>query len=97
MHFTDGDVRRPTIAERYDPHTAEPIFENLDYNHSSWIDLVIQHVAGITPCETDEILIDPVDMGWESFSLTNVRYRNQDIDIECRAGTRCACRWGGAG
>jgi hypothetical protein len=82
MHFLNDDVRKPNIAERYDPHTAEPFFGNLDYNHSSWIDLVIQHVAGITPQESDEILIDPVDMGWESFSLTNIRYRNHDIDIE---------------
>ena len=76
------DENRPNIAERYDPHTAEPVFGNLDYNHSSWIDLVVQHVAGLTPQETDELLIDPVDMGWESFSLTNVRYRNRDIVIE---------------
>ena len=82
MHFPNNDVRRPNIAERYDPHSAEPIFGNLDYNHSSWIDLVFQHVAGFTPQESDEILIDPVDMGWESFSLTNIRYRNHDIDIE---------------
>jgi hypothetical protein len=82
MHFLNGDVRIPNIAERYDPHTAEPILANLDYNHSSWIDLVIQHVAGITPQAADEIVIDPVDMGWESFSLTNVRYRNHDIDVE---------------
>jgi hypothetical protein len=82
MHFPNDDVRIPNIAERYDPHTAEPTIGNLDYNHSSWIDLVIQHVAGLTPQEGDEVLIDPVDMGWESFSLTNIRYRNHDIDIE---------------
>jgi len=82
MHFPNGDVHIPNIAERYDPHTAEPMFGNLDYNHSSWIDLVIQHVAGLTPQETDEILIDPFDMGWDSFSLLNVHYRNHDIDIE---------------
>jgi hypothetical protein len=29
-----------------------------------------------------KIVIDPVDMGWESFSLSNVRYQNKDIDIE---------------
>ena len=46
------------------------------------IDLVIQYVAGITHRETGEILIDPIDMGCESFSLTNVRYRNHDIDVE---------------
>jgi len=95
MHFLNGDLRRPTIAERYDPHTAEPILGNLDYNHSSWIDLVIQHVAGITPQETEEIVIDPVDMGWESFSLTNVRYRNRDIDIEYTREQGIVVRVGG--
>jgi hypothetical protein len=35
MHFPNGDVQRPNIAERYVPHTAESMVENLDYNHSS--------------------------------------------------------------
>jgi hypothetical protein len=82
MHFPDGDITRPNIAERYDPHSGKPFLDNLDYNHSTFIDLVIQHVAGITPQDSDEIIIDPVDMGWESFALTNVRYRNHDIDVE---------------
>lgn len=82
MHFPNGDLQHPNIAERYDPHTGKPFMEELDYNHSSWIDLVMQHVAGITPQESDELVIDPVDMGWQSFSLKNIRYRNHDIDIE---------------
>lgn len=44
LHFTNGDVQRPNIAE--------PMFENLDYNHSSRIDIVIQLVADIIPQET---------------------------------------------
>lgn len=82
MHFPNGDLQKPNIAERYDPHTAYPFMENLDYNHSTWIDLLMQHIAGITPQESDNLLIDPVDMGWKSFSLKNIRYRNHDIDIE---------------
>lgn len=82
MHFPNADVHRPNIAERYDPNTGSPFMEELDYNHSSWIDLLMQHVAGITPQESDSLIIDPVDMGWKSFSLKNIRYRNHDIDIE---------------
>ena len=82
MHFPNDELQRPNIAERYDPHTGEPFIENLDYNHSTWIDLLIQHIAGITPADSDGLIIDPVDMGWRSFSLKNVRYRNHDIDIE---------------
>lgn len=82
MHFPNGDLQRPNIAERYDPNTGSPFMENLDYNHSSWIDLLMQHVAGITPQESDSLIIDPVDMGWKSFSLKNIRYRNHDIDVE---------------
>ena len=47
---------------------------------------VIEHVAGITPQASDNIIIDPIDMGWESFSLKNIRYRNHDIDIEFTRG-----------
>jgi hypothetical protein len=86
MHFPDGDVQRPNIAERYDPHTGKPFMENLDYNHSSWIDLLMRHVAGITPAESDNLVIDPVDMGWKSFSVKNIRYRNHNIDVEFTRG-----------
>jgi hypothetical protein len=82
MHFPNADVQRPNIAERYDPHTGAAFMENLDYNHSTWIDLLMQHVAGIDPQESDTLIINPVDMGWKSFSLKNVRYRNHDVDIE---------------
>ncbi|HSB93675.1 MAG TPA: trehalase family glycosidase [Flavitalea sp.] len=82
MHFPNGDFQRPNIGERYDPHTGEAFLEALDYNHSSWIDLVMQHVAGISPQDSDTLLIDPIDMGWKSFFVSNIRYRNHDIDIE---------------
>jgi len=81
MHFPNGDINKPNIAERYDPHTGFPFMEFLDYNHSSWIDLIMQHVAGITPQESEDIIINPIDMGWESFSLKNIRYRNHNIDV----------------
>jgi len=86
MHFPNSNVQRPNIAERYDPHTGNPFMENLDYNHSSWIDLVIQHAAGITPQESDSLIINPIDIGWKSFSLKNIRYRNHDVDIEFTRG-----------
>ncbi len=76
------DVERPNIAERYDTHIGSPFMENLEYNHSSWIDLVIQHAAGITAQESDNLMIGPVDMGWKSLSLKSIRFRNHDIDIE---------------
>jgi hypothetical protein len=82
MHFPNADVHRPNIGERYDPHTGSAFLEELDYNHSTWIDLVMQHVAGITPQDSEDIVIDPVDMGWGSFAVKNIRYRNHDIDIE---------------
>lgn len=82
MHFPNDNIAKPNIAERYDPHSGAPFIENLDYNHSSWIDLLIQHIAGITPQDSDELIIDPVDMGWQYFSFKNIRYRNHDIDVE---------------
>lgn len=86
MHFPKNDLSHPNIAERYDPHTAEPYGENLDYNHSSWIDLLVQHAAGITPQDSDTLLVDPLDMGWEAFTMTNIRYRDHDIDVEFSRG-----------
>lgn len=82
MHFPNGDIQRPNIAERYDPHTGFAFMDHLDYNHSSWIDLLMKHVAGITPQDSDGLLINPIDMGWEWFSFQNISYRNHMIDVE---------------
>jgi hypothetical protein len=46
------------------------------------IDLLMQHVAGITPQDWDSLIIDPVDLGWESFAVKNIRYQNHDMDVE---------------
>ena len=54
----------------------------MDLTHSSWIDLLIQHVAGFIPDGSDTLIVDPVHMGWKLFSRKNIRYRNPDIDIE---------------
>ncbi len=40
------------------------------------------HIAGITAQESDDLIIDPVEMGWKSFSVKNIWYRNHNIDIE---------------
>lgn len=82
MHFPNDDLHRPNIAERYDPHTGAGFLDYLDYNHSSWIDLVMQHIAGITPDTSNKLTIHPIDMNWKSFSFKNIRYRHHDIDIE---------------
>jgi hypothetical protein len=92
MHFIGGNPALPCIAERYDPHTAEPFWPELDYNHSSWIDLLVCHAAGLVPQDTDTLVVDPVDMGFEHFALRGVRYRGHDVDIVYRRGTGLAIR-----
>lgn len=81
MHFIEGDLERPCIAERYDPHTAEPKLEWLDYNHSTWLDLVFKHLAGVDPSEDGVLHLRPLEMGVESFSFEGIRIRGHEVNV----------------
>jgi hypothetical protein len=72
MHFAGRDLSQPYLVEHYNSETGEPISDDVDYNHSYYIDLLIRHVAGLN-IEDDRIVLDPVDIGLERFELDNVK------------------------
>ena len=74
QHFRDGVLERPYLVEHYNPESGEPLSDEVDYNHSYWIDLVISFVAGIR-VEEDKIVVDPLQLGLQWFTLKNVLIR----------------------
>lgn len=74
QHFRDGVLERPYLVEHYNPESGEPLSDEVDYNHSYWIDLVMSFVAGIH-VEEDKIIVDPLQLGLQWFTMRNVLIR----------------------
>lgn len=80
QHFRDGVLHRPYLVEHYNAETGEPLSDDVDYNHSYWLDLVITHVCGLEAGER-ELVIDPVDIGLKYFKLDGVTIRGNRYGI----------------
>lgn len=72
---------RADFYEHYDPTTGKPLSTFRDYMHSWWIDLYIRQIAGLIPQGDGSLVIDPLPMGLEHFSLRGVPYRGHRVDV----------------
>ena len=52
-----------------------------DYNHSSFIDLIMTGVCGIRPAEGDKLVIRPLGTSLDHFAVTDVRYHGHTVGI----------------
>jgi len=80
LHFDNEDGHSPYLVEHYNPETGEPISDEVDYNHSYLIDLIIGYVAGLV-IEADGIRIDPLRVGLSWFALDNVHVAGHSVSI----------------
>ncbi|MBQ7916229.1 MAG: hypothetical protein IJ315_05515 [Firmicutes bacterium] len=80
QHFRDGDINRPYLVEHYNPESGERLSDEVDYNHSYWIDLVVSFVAGVDVKE-DCIVVDPLHLGLKWFKLKNLDIRGHYYTI----------------
>lgn len=85
QHFRDGDVERPYLVEHYNPESGERLSDEVDYNHSYWIDLVVTFVAGVD-VEEDRIIVDPLRLGLKWFRLDNLRIRGHRYTVSWSEG-----------
>ncbi len=83
QHFRDRDIEKPYLVEHYNAETGEPLSDEVDYNHSFYIDLIISHVAGIQIGE-EGIRFDPIDIGLDYFKLENVIIRGDSYTVSYR-------------
>ncbi len=79
-HYRGNCLEEPYLVEHYDPVTGEALSDEADYLHSFYIDLIVRHVAGITPTENG-IEIDPLDVGLERFTLENLFVGEKVISV----------------
>lgn len=85
QHFRDQDIGRPYLVEHYNPETGEPLSDEADYNHSFFIQLIMEHVLGIEVSE-HEIVIDPVEIGLTHYRGGPVLIRGHELTVEYRKG-----------
>ena len=80
QHFRDGDFTRPYLVEHYNAETGEPLSDDVDYNHSYFLELLIAHVCGIGVTQQGAS-INPVDIGLRYFKLENVKIRGHLLSV----------------
>ncbi len=81
LHYAGGDGKLPFLVEHYNSMTGECLSNEVDYNHSYYIDLVIRYVAGLQVRE-DRIVIDPLDVGMSHFNLSNILVKGHRCSID---------------
>jgi len=86
---------RPYIAEAADPFTGSwsghnTFYHSEHYFHSSFVDLVITGLVGLTPLADDALEVAPLaPEEWDFFALDGVRYHGRDVAVVWdRDGTR---------
>lgn len=84
-HEWDGE---PFIGEYYDEVTNEHLHgdrpRSVHYNHSGYVDLIINDLIGLKPQPEDDIIeVHPLlpDGEWDWFCLENVLYRGRNITV----------------
>ncbi|MGY4741764.1 discoidin domain-containing protein [Streptomyces sp. ATMOS53] len=82
--YTGGNTQWPDANEFW----ADWNGSNIDYR--SWIHhnilgssnwTVVEDVAGLRPRNDAKVELSPIDIGWDHFTVNNLRYRNADLSI----------------
>jgi hypothetical protein len=80
LQLEGGDLSRPLTRAAYDAASGEG-GGALDCLQSSFNDLIIRHVAGLTPRPDDMLEVAPLGTGWDWFVLRDVPYRGHLVSI----------------
>jgi hypothetical protein len=86
--FRYQDAQNPWTGEFYDGETGAWKTAERDYNHSTWLDILIPDMLGLLPRDDNVLVIDPLIPAGKLnyFILDGQRYHNHDITIVWDAG-----------
>lgn len=84
--FVGEGLGRPWTGEYYHADTGRWMTGERDYNHSTYLDVLVPELCGLRPrvdsvLEVDPLLPRPERGGWTHFLLDGVRYRGHDVTI----------------
>jgi hypothetical protein len=81
--FRDQDLEYPWTGEFYNGDTGQWKTAERDYNHSTWLDILIPDLLGLVPRDDETVEIDPL-MPADAvrfFILDGQRYHGRDVTI----------------
>ncbi len=81
--FRNQDLRYPWTGEFYNGDTGQWKTAERDYNHSTWLDILIPELIGLVPRDDDAIEIDPLlpETALSYFILDGQRYHGHDVTV----------------
>ncbi len=81
--YRDQDLEYPWTGEFYNGETAQWKTAERDYNHSTWLDILIPEILGLVPRDDDILEIDPLvpEGTLTRFLLDGQRYRGHDVTL----------------
>lgn len=83
LHYRSHDLSEPYLVEHYNSMTGEPLSDEVDYNHSYYIDIVIRQVVGLFVTDRS-IRLDPLHVGLDYFLLDNLQVRGNTLRVSYR-------------
>lgn len=98
MMTVDGDPARPNTYEHYHPYNGTASYYRGidDYMHSYLIDLIVRFVAGFQPRPDGSLVVHPLPMGLEWFTLTDIPYRGHRFAVRWESGAGLTVTMDGA-
>ena len=87
--YRDQDIRQPWTGEFYNGETGGWKTAERDYNHSTWLDILIPELIGIVPRDDQVLEIDPLlpPDALGHFLLDGLRYHGHDVTVVWDAPT----------
>jgi hypothetical protein len=81
--YRGQDLEYPWTGEYYNGDTAEWKTRERDYNHSTWLDVLIPEIIGLVPREDDILEVDPLmpKGALSHFLLDGQSYHGRDVTI----------------
>jgi hypothetical protein len=87
--YRNQDINQPWTGEFYNGDTGRWKTAERDYNHSTWLDILIPELIGLVPRDDDVLEVDPLlpDDVLSDFLLDGVRYHGHDVTVVWDAPT----------
>jgi hypothetical protein len=81
--FRNQDIRQPRTGEYYNGENGAWKTSERDYNHSTWLDILIPELIGLVPREDEIVEIDPLlpEDALSHFVLDGQRYHGHDVTV----------------
>jgi hypothetical protein len=81
--YRDQDITFPWTGEYYNGETGQWKTAERDYNHSTWLDILIPDIIGLVPRDDDVLEIDPLlpSGALAHFTLDGQRYHGRDVTV----------------